>query len=378
MVKALVVDDEIWIAKYTCRLLEKLEVEVVGYECNPVQALDKIDELKPDVVFLDIDMPKWNGLELAERAQKAGYDGETVFVTAYSEYAIEAFTVNALDYLLKPIALSDLKRAVERVKLRSSGKAALHLTKRVHSINVMLFGAALLYVGEAREPIRWMTAKSAEIFAFLLLQGRERGVSKAKLLEAVWPEKDEEKADINLRSTISRMNKTLREHTADVAIISTGNGYKLSLKDIALTVDAFTLESLTEPDTVINEENAHAFSAAVFSYREMLLEEMDRDWCRVFRSTYHTYFVSAAYRLVNYYEEMNAAPLIILKVVELILKYDPYDEKARGKALRLHYELKGRESAELYYKDYAQLLQKDLALAPGEHLHKQYSRLIKR
>jgi len=83
MIKAIVVDDEALTNDYICRLLRNLDVEVMGYT-NPYEAFDNINIQKPDVLFLDIEMPEMDGLELAEKAHVDGYEGEVVFITAYS------------------------------------------------------------------------------------------------------------------------------------------------------------------------------------------------------------------------------------------------------------------------------------------------------
>ena len=79
-----------------------------------------MDELKPDVVFLDIEMPKMNGFTFLKNLQPVQF--EVIFTTAYSEYAIEALRISALDFLTKPIDNKDLIAAVERLKTRLNNK----------------------------------------------------------------------------------------------------------------------------------------------------------------------------------------------------------------------------------------------------------------
>jgi len=211
MIKAIVVDDEALTNEYICRLLRNLDVEVTGYT-NPYEAFDNINIHKPDVLFLDIEMPEMDGLELAEKAHAGGYEGEFIFVTAYSQYAIDAFRVNALDYLLKPIRDDELKCSIERLKKRINVNLYNKIDSENKKIRISLFGNMSIYVGENKKKIRWMTAKSAEVIAFMLLQKTDTETVKWKLMDEVWPDKNREKADINLRSTISRLNKTLREN----------------------------------------------------------------------------------------------------------------------------------------------------------------------
>lgn len=111
--KAIIVDDErLARSELRAMLAEHPEVEVVGEADSVVQALELIERVKPGVVFLDIQMPGESGFDLLETL---GGETKIVFVTAFDEYAIRAFEVNALDYLLKPINPERLARAIERL-----------------------------------------------------------------------------------------------------------------------------------------------------------------------------------------------------------------------------------------------------------------------
>jgi two-component system LytT family response regulator len=91
------------------------DVEVVAECANGFEAVKAVSELQPDVLFLDVQMPKLNGFEVLELV---GRDVAVVFVTAYDQYAIRAFEVHAVDYLLKPFAADRLAAAVDRVRER--------------------------------------------------------------------------------------------------------------------------------------------------------------------------------------------------------------------------------------------------------------------
>lgn len=93
-------------------------VEVIGQAGNGVEALATIDRLQPDLVFLDVQMPGLTGFEVARRLLDAGPSSHIIFVTAYDQHAIEAFEVNAVDYLLKPVDPSRLETALQRARRR--------------------------------------------------------------------------------------------------------------------------------------------------------------------------------------------------------------------------------------------------------------------
>ena len=117
--RALVIDDERLARKELINLLNQLEtVEVVGEAVNVEDAKEKIDQLQPDVIFLDIQMPEKTGFDLLEELDQVPH---VIFTTAYDEYALKAFQVNALDYLLKPIEPKRLEDAVLKLQGKMEG-----------------------------------------------------------------------------------------------------------------------------------------------------------------------------------------------------------------------------------------------------------------
>ena len=120
---AVVADDEQLARDELCFQLGRIDgVEVVGQAADGVQTLDDIARLEPDVAFLDVQMPGLTGFEVARRLLERGTDMAIVFVTAFDHRAIEAFEVNAVDYVLKPVDPVRLEQAVQRVRRRRAGQ----------------------------------------------------------------------------------------------------------------------------------------------------------------------------------------------------------------------------------------------------------------
>lgn len=115
MITAIIIDDE---AKGRLALRQKLEsycpeVVILGEASDGIEALSAIEELHPQLIFLDIEMPKMNGFEMLNAIKEKNF--QVIFTTAYDQYAIKAIKYAAFDYLLKPIDIEELKTAVERV-----------------------------------------------------------------------------------------------------------------------------------------------------------------------------------------------------------------------------------------------------------------------
>ncbi len=116
-ISCIIIDDEQPALEEINFLLESIpEVKVIGQGRNGIEAIKLVEELEPDLLFLDIEMPGLNGFKVVE--QLAGKDAlpQVIFVTAYDQYAVKAFDVNAVDYILKPIERSRLEKAVQRAK----------------------------------------------------------------------------------------------------------------------------------------------------------------------------------------------------------------------------------------------------------------------
>jgi two-component system, LytTR family, response regulator len=114
MYKALIIDDERLARNELKKLLaEFAEIEIIGEAANANEGISKIEELNPDLIFLDIQMPGKTGFDMLQEIDKAPH---VIFTTAYDEFALKAFEVNALDYLMKPIEPNRLKDALIKLQ----------------------------------------------------------------------------------------------------------------------------------------------------------------------------------------------------------------------------------------------------------------------
>lgn len=117
VLRTVVADDERLAREELCFLLEQAgDIDVVGQAVDGPSALRMAGDLKPDLLFLDVQMPGLTGFEVARRLVQADILPQIVFVTAFDQYAVDAFTVNAVDYLLKPVDLDRLERTIDKVR----------------------------------------------------------------------------------------------------------------------------------------------------------------------------------------------------------------------------------------------------------------------
>lgn len=116
MIKAIVVDDELPAREELIYIFQSFKnIEIIGEASHGIEALELNRKLKPDLIFLDIEMPKYSGIDVARKIMKEPHIPFIVFVTAYGEYALEAFEVNAIDYILKPISIERLSKSMDKI-----------------------------------------------------------------------------------------------------------------------------------------------------------------------------------------------------------------------------------------------------------------------
>src|SRR6476620_7606488 len=134
-IQAIVVDDEQLAREELCYMLDQVGgVEVIAQAGNGLEAIRIIERFTPEVVFLDVQMPGLNGFEVAHKLIQNGGAPNIIFVTAFDKYAIEAFEVNAVDYLMKPVDAARLEQALEKARKRVATDKHVPLNDQVERI----------------------------------------------------------------------------------------------------------------------------------------------------------------------------------------------------------------------------------------------------
>ncbi|MGE7843735.1 response regulator [Lysinibacillus sp. NPDC093712] len=230
MLKALIVDDEILaINLLETMLKDNSTIDVVGKYLNPLDAIANIPTLKPDILFLDIEMAEMNGIDFASKLGDLTHVLDIIFVTAYEHYAIDAFSVQAIDYILKPIDKARLMKTIERVSLR---KETIQLQTdgnirnedvqiidnfhfHVHSGKVYIDGEALILSTKEFHILCFLAQRPGEIF------------HPSDLYKLIWAE-DSIGQTQALKVHISNLRKKLESISGHQAKIVTvrGSGYQ--------------------------------------------------------------------------------------------------------------------------------------------------------
>ncbi|MEI7616974.1 MAG: response regulator, partial [Actinomycetota bacterium] len=200
MIKAAALDDEYHaLERFKMLADESGELEVFGLFDTFSGLMDFLKNNSVDVVFLDIEMPEVNGMDIIDDILNLNPNIEIVFITAYNIYAVQAFENNALDYILKPLTYRRLSKTIDRIK---------KITRQLHGTEKPFFKCFGSFEINVQDKfVLWPNAKVREILAFLVHKSGV-AVSWEVIIEAVWPDyTDFEKAHANFHSTMYLLRK---------------------------------------------------------------------------------------------------------------------------------------------------------------------------
>ncbi|MCC8025755.1 MAG: response regulator [Clostridium sp.] len=205
-IKVIIVEDEINILMEIQRNLKRMaDVEVVGEFLSPLDALKFIHSNEIDLAILDIEMAGLKGMELAKIIKEIYPAAQILFSTGYSQYAMEAYQLQAMGYLMKPYSYSELESAVLRCRalikgLRSDNKESQVYVRTFGNFNVYLNGEALFFAH----------GKAKELFAFLV-NARGGTVTMEQIITSLWENRPyDNRAKQLYRKAVSLMRATFR------------------------------------------------------------------------------------------------------------------------------------------------------------------------
>ncbi|WP_036717459.1 LytTR family DNA-binding domain-containing protein [Paenibacillus sp. JCM 10914] len=222
MWKVIIVEDEKPILGMNARLLETYgPFQIVGCFQSPLDALREIPKLDADALLFDIEMPRMTGIQLAQNLVEDGIDVPVIFTTAHQQYAIQAFRVQALDYLLKPMTPNMVEQLDERLQKYYGQRQKLNHKK----LYVQLYGEVSVMKGE--QPVKWPTRITEELFYYFLLHDNKL-CYKWRIIDDLWTNVEEKRALSNLYNTIYRMRQLFMELDIPIVIERMNDGYMMN------------------------------------------------------------------------------------------------------------------------------------------------------
>lgn len=323
--RAVLVDDEYYaLQNLKLKLMEIGDVEVVGLYSDVDVFLKEICETKPDVVFLDVDMPKMDGFAVLDCILESGQTIQVVFVTAYSQYAAKAFDIDAADYIVKPVSVDRLRRSLSRLsKWIAADPAPIPSLSQTSAdplaekLKITCFRSFSIKQGDTELNSGWKTKKAEELLAYLISE-KGRFVSKNKIADTLWPELDGDKSLSNLHVTHYYLR--LQEKNKGIKFPIESERGRMRIQIDKADCDLMQYDRLWEcakdPEMQLPEK-AERFEQAIKLHTGLLFENQLYDWS-----------VPLQQQCVNRYEEM-------LQFLILFHRETGNPKKARGFELLL-------------------------------------------
>ncbi|WP_342416063.1 response regulator [Paenibacillus sp. FSL R10-2782] len=361
--KVLLVDDEPLALIGLQKILESeiSDIEIVAAFSNPKVAITGVLEHRPDVVFLDIHMPEIDGLKLGMQIQAVVPGIEIVFVTGYNQYAVRAFELYALDYIMKPVQRERLRNTVIRIKEKLNMKV---LMKRPDTDSPLICCFNRIQFkpnGMEFQNVKWRTSKAQELFAYLL-HHRDRMVNRSVLLELLWPDVEEAKAAQNLYTAIYYIRQTLKKHSMETVSIHAGDfeaGYQLEIGEARVNVNIWEYEM--KQLGVMDERTVDAYERVLGMYTGDYLGDYGYLWAEHERERLRLLWLYQMNKLSEFYQQQGSLDKAI-QVNLRIQRICPDEEECYFSLMKLYHAAGNPVDVEEQYLILKERIERELEL----------------
>ncbi|WP_338554067.1 response regulator [Paenibacillus sp. KS-LC4] len=376
--KVILIDDEPVMHLIMRKMLEKYtELQIVGAFVNTHAAGDFLAvNTDVELAFVDISMPGDSGLAFASKLDGEGCKTQIVFVTSHKDYAVDAFELSVLDYLVKPVTQERLERTIHRAlegrkrigdSPTPTGSALVQNPNRVRITALGDFS-----VQNERGRVKWISSKCAELFAYLLLN-RGRRISRARLVADIFAGMTSLNAEKYLNTTVYQLRKSLEPLALRDAIRSENDGYALELADAIIDFEEFERQTSNckRVDAVNMEDALNAerlYTGDLFGSKAYVwaIHETDR------LAEIYTSFVKNVVEALFVLSNTAAASKLLLK----LYAQNPLDESVLSLLLRKHAQDGNKKGLTAQYTDYVRLIKKELGIRPSKELLLLYDSLV--
>lgn len=352
MIKAIIVDDE----QPSLDKLEKLLCDsglaaVEGKFTGPLHALEFLKENRIDTAFLDIEMPDMNGIELATCIFDLQGHTDVVFITAYNQYAVEAFRLNALDYLMKPVSSDRLRETLFRIMERK-------IPLPSGQLSVRCFGKFDVRVGA--EEVRFRTEKAEELLAYLIDQ-RGGFVSRSKIMDSLWGDFDGDRAITHYNTTLYYVKKALFRYGIQLCVQYDRGAYRLDIDDIRC--DYLSFCQAFEQYEIVTEENIGRSEEAAKLYTGGYLLGLEYDWAAAKRVILEEQYIRLLLGIADFRKEAEDYQAAVGWLAKGLI-HEPLHRELNYRIAEAHLLAHNRAMAAKYYELYRDSLMKKFEIEP--------------
>lgn len=359
MIKAIVVDDEWYNLEEISGLVEKsgfMRVEK-KYQ-NPLRALEEEADISPQVAFIDVGMPEMDGITLAEKLLEKNPSLIVAFITAWDHYAVQAFDLNAIDYVMKPIKLDRFKQMIEKIRHEIGLKAPLQPS----ALRIKCFGQLETSIGGI--PVKWERAKAEELFAYLLMN-HGSCVHKDTLIQDLWPGYEYAKALPILQTSICKIRNIFSKIKQEAILNYSRNKYCLTLTnaecDYFQVGQALSDYRIEDKTTYALVEKACLLFGRGFLIEQGYLWSMEKD------EELRKRLAQVLKEIISVYTG-EGNPEKAARVLKLLTGLVPYDEEANFRLLKTLEALGDYREVSNHYQWLARVLKDEYGTVPSDQI----------
>ncbi|MEC0257840.1 response regulator [Paenibacillus lautus] len=371
--KVILVDDEPLALKYLERQLLKLDtlsIDVIGTYTNPYEGRNEILARDVDIVFLDISLPELNGIELAEQLLEQKPHLCIVFVTGYHEYAVTAFELNAVDYIVKPVQMDRVAKTMERLRSRIASRPE-EVMEPHRNIRMTMFRQVMIEQPNEQGQfalLHWRTTRAQEIFIYLL-QHRGQLVRKSALIDMLWPEFDMDKAYPQLYTAIYHIRKTLEPFDTRFQITNTTEGYVLNIEGVQLDIEEWENWMMSNPS--VSAESIEGHIEMMKLYTGDYLQEYDYWWAEGERQRLKELWLSVSLSMAEWYVDQERIDEAILCYFS-IQRQHSLEEKAYFSLMKIYALQDNPAQVHRQFSLLCQVLEDEMGEEPSPYIVKWY------
>lgn len=365
--KVILIDDEPIALELLKSLLSPYpDIEIVGAYTQPMVALKKMKDTRPDVIFLDIEMGSINGLEIVEYFIRERNSIEIAFITAYSKYAVDAFEINAIDYLLKPIQQKRLDKTIKRLRDRFNQKEK-PAEEIDNCLKVDCFDSFHVMDSKGR-PLIWRTKKSKELFAYLLVY-KTTPIPKDVITERIFPDKSLEQASTLIHTTIYQIRKNLEKLGFENSILYYNGKYQLN---VPIDYDFDRLKDILD----CNHHDPQDIEEIINLYKGDFLKYEGYHWALGIQADVKQSVLDILIHFTNTQLEANSRSFILRRTLEFLYKIEPFDDNIAENIIQYYAQQGNSNKLKQFFRNYAQELQQELNIKPKESTIQLYKKHI--
>lgn len=372
MIRAILADDERPALDELRYLLRNYPVEILAEIQDGCELPELIRRLRPDALFLDIDMPGENGLALALKIQEQEPTLRIVFVTAYSDYALEAFKAYPVDYILKPVDERRFAKTMEHL-LRLTGETQAD-DDACAKPQIRCFGKFEAFtVADGRRDMKFATRQAKEMFAYLISRF-DREVSRDELLDTIFGGGADKRTVNLLHVTAYRLRHAMEEARIGRESVTLGGSYLLRVAEGVCDYADFM--RFCDRNPYIDGGNIARAEAAAVLYRGGFLEEEDYLWAEEPRAEAERRFVTLLLGAADFRRGQGNFELCE-KALVMLLQVDGLSEEGNKSLLELYIAADNHPKFIEHYERYRALLHDELQTEPERRYAEYYGKIMR-